>query len=135
MSRFLPLALLLALALPLGAFAQGQVPPAVASSTPAERAKIQTALMKEKLSLTPEQLPQVEAINLDTAQKMDPVLKGNDRPLAKARAARQIEQEKDTKLQGVLTPQQFETWQASQAEMKQKLEQKLMEKRAGSGTP
>lgn len=134
MNRLLP-ALLLALALPPGAFAQAGLPPAVANSTPAERAKIQTALMKEKLALTPEQLPRVEAINLDTAQKMDPVLKGSERPLQKARAARQIEQDKDTKLQGVLTPAQFQTWQASQAEMKQELEQKLIEKRATGGTP
>jgi hypothetical protein len=133
--RRVSLAVVLALALPLAALAQGAVAPALANSTPEQRAKIQTALMKEKLSLTPEQLPKVAAINLQTAQKMDPVLKGNDRPLMKARAAKQIEQDKDAKLQGVLTPQQFQTWQASQEEMKQKLEQKLMEQRSGGGTP
>src|SRR5262245_6440648 len=95
----------LALALPAVAGAQ-EIPPGLANSTPQERAMAQTLVMKEKLGLSSEQVPKVEAINLDTAQKVEPVLKGNERPLIKLRTIKQAEQERDTALQKVLTPQQ-----------------------------
>jgi Spy/CpxP family protein refolding chaperone len=107
------------------------VSPALAASTPVERAKIQTDFMKEKLALTAEQLPKVDALNLETAQKMEPVLKGSEGPLVKMRAAREIEQAKETALQGLLTPDQFQKFLASKEELKQKLEERLAQK-AGS---
>ena len=110
-----------------------QIPPEVASSTPQERAKVLTLVMMEKLALTPEQLPKVEAINLDAAQKMEPVLKGSEGPLVKMRTTKQVEQGKEAALQNVLTPQQFQQFLAGRDEMKQKAEQKLMEKRKSSG--
>src|SRR5205085_3921799 len=45
-------------------------------TTPAERAAAQTMMMKEKLSLTDDQLPKVKAINEKYAEQMDPILKG-----------------------------------------------------------
>jgi len=127
--------LLLALALWIapGVAKSQQIPPEVASSTPQERAKVLTLVMKEKLALTPEQLPKVEAINLDAAQKMEPVLKGSQGPLVKMRTTKQVEQGKEAALQNVLTPQQFQQFLAGRDEMKQKAEQKLMEKRKSTG--
>lgn len=113
------------------ALAQG-VSPALAASTPAERAKIQTDFMKEKLALTAEQVPKVEALNLETAQKMEPVLKGSEGPFMKVRAAREIEQTKETALQGLLTPEQFQKFLASKDELKQKLEEQLAKKAGGT---
>ena len=107
--------------------ASAQLPPEVANSTPQERAKLITLVMKEKLALTPEQLPKVEAINLDAAQKMEPVLKGSEGPLIKMRTTKQVDQAKDAALQNVLTPQQFQQYLSSRDEMKQKAEQKLLE--------
>jgi hypothetical protein len=106
-----------------------QVPPELANSTPQERAKALTLVMKEKLALTPEQLPKVEAINLDATQKMEPVLKGSEGPLVKMRTTQQVEQAKESALQSVLTPPQFQQFLTGREEMKQKAEQKLMEKR------
>ena len=108
--------------------ARAQIPPEAASSTPQERAKLQTLVMKEKLALTPEQLPKVEAINLDAAQKMEPVLKSSEGPLIKMRTTKQVDQAKEAALQNLLTPQQFQQYLAGREEMKQKVEQKLMEK-------
>jgi hypothetical protein len=128
---------LLALALwvaPGSASAQ-QIPPELANSTPQERAKALTLVMKEKLALTPEQLPKVEAINLDAAQKMEPVLKGSEGPLVKMRTSKQVEQSKEAALQSVLTPQQFQQFLAGREEMKQKAEQKLLEKRKQGAQP
>lgn len=138
MTRPLPFAFVLALLLAAPMPGQAQQPQtgfseALANSTPEQRAKFQTAYMKSKLALTPEQLPKVEAINLDTAQQMEPVLKGTEGKLLKLRAAHQIEQKKESALQGVLAPAQFQTFLASREELKQKLEEHLMAKRSGSG--
>jgi hypothetical protein len=112
------------------ALAQG-LSPALESSTPAERAKIQTDLMKEKLTLTPEQLPKVDALNLETAKKMEPVLKGSEGPFMKMRSARAIEETKETALKGMLTPVQFQKFLGSKEAMRDEMEKRLMQK-AGS---
>lgn len=108
--------------------------PALMKSTPAERAKVQTFLMKEKLHLTEEQVPKVEAINLQTAQKLEPVIKGDEGPLMKMGAVRAAEQEKETALQGVLTPEQLQAFLAAREEMRQKLEARLAEKKAAGAS-
>jgi hypothetical protein len=125
--------LALALWLAPGAASAQQIPPELANSTPQERAKALTLVMKEKLALTPEQLPKVEMINLDAAQKMEPVLEGSEGPLVKMCTTRQVEQAKESALQNVLTPEQFQQFLAGRDEMKQKAEQKLMEKRKPAG--
>lgn len=114
------------------ASAQGQIE-AIAKTSPEQRAKVQTGLMKEKLALTAEQLPKVEAINLATAQKMQPVLESTDGPMIRMRKARANEAERDTALEQVLTPQQYQQWLAAKDEIKQKAEQKLLEKRKSGG--
>lgn len=105
----------------------------LAQTTPEQRAKVQTALMKEKLALTEQQLPEVAKINLDTATRMQPILEGSDRPLMKMRQAKDIETQRDASLQRVLQPAQYQQWLAQKESMRQKLEEKLMEKRAGGG--
>ncbi len=114
------------------ASAQGQIE-AIAKTSPEQRAKVQTGLMKEKLALTAEQLPKVEAINLATAQKMQPVLESTDGPMIRMRKAKSNEAERDMALQQVLTPQQYQQWLAAKDEIKQKAEQKLLEKRKSGG--
>jgi hypothetical protein len=128
--------LLLAVAVVSAASASAQeLGPALMKSTPAERARVQTLVMKEKLHLTEQQIPKVEAINLQTAEKLEPVIKGNGGPFEKMRAARAAEQEKQTALQGVLTPQQFQDFLAAREEMRTKVEQRLAEKKAAGGAP
>ena len=104
------------------------------STTPEQRAKLQTEFMQHKLSLTSEQLPKVSALNLQYAQEMEPALKGADRPLVRMREMQAIQQRKDAALQGVLSPAQFQTYLASKEEMREKLEQRLAEKAAGGGS-
>jgi len=116
----------------VAASAQSQID-AIAKTSPEQRAKVQTGLMKEKLALTAEQLPKVEAINLATAQKMQPVLESTDGPMIRMRKAKGNEAERDTALQQVLTPQQYQQWLAAKDEIKQKAEQKLLEKRKSGG--
>jgi hypothetical protein len=112
--------------------AQGQMDK-LKDTTPEERATLQTMMMKEKLALTPQQLPAVKQINLETATAMQPVITGSEGPLIKMRKAKGIEEQRDASLQKVLTPPQFQQWLAEKEAMRQKIEEKLMEKRQGGG--
>jgi hypothetical protein len=90
-------------------------------TTPAERAKAQTTMMKAKLGLTDEQVEKVGALNLKYAEKMDPIIKGTEGPFMKARDARNVEQEKEDELKTLLSPDQFQKFQAAKDEMREKL--------------
>lgn len=97
-------------------------------TTPGERAEIQTEIMTKKLGLTPAESGQIAALNLTYAQKMEPVIKGNQGPLMELREAKQIETEKEAALQKVLTPAQFGAYMEGKEEIKQKFEAKIAEK-------
>ena len=101
----------------------------LANSTPEMRAKIQTEFMTKKLGLKADQIPKVQEINLKYAQKMEPVLKGNEGPLVKMRAAKAIDQDKEAELGKVLSKEQYQQYLASKEEMREKLEQRIEEKR------
>ena len=103
----------------------------LAKTSPQERADIQTAFMKRKLGLSPEETAKVAAINLEYAQKADPVIKGSDGPFMKMREMKSLQSQKDEALQGALTPAQFAAYQAAQDEMKQKFEEEIAKKVAG----
>lgn len=104
----------------------------LAKTSPQERADIQTAFMKRKLNLSPEETAKVQAINLEYAQKADPVIKGSDGPFMKMREMKSLQSQKDAALQAVLTPAQFEAYRAAQDEMKQKFEEAIEKKIAGA---
>lgn len=116
----------------VAASAQGQLDQ-LAKTTPEQRAKVQTLVMKEKLSLGDSQLPAVEKINLDTATAMQPVLESTDGPLIKMRKARAVEEQRDAALQQTLQPAQYQQWLAEKEAIRQKAEEKVMEKKAGGG--
>jgi len=137
MTRFFTLGLAAVLMLTGGmASAQNQMQAKMqelAQTTPDQRAELQTSMMKTKLSLTDQQLPEVQKINLDTATQMQPVIAGSDGPLIKMRKAKTIEAQRDSELQKVLTPDQYKQWQAEKEQMKQQIQTKLAEQHA-SGT-
>jgi len=105
---------------------------ALKNSTPDERAKMQTMMMREKLSLTPDQVPKVEAINLKYAEQMQPVINGTEGPLMKMRAAEKIVSAKEAELKQVLTPDQFPKYLAMKEEMRDKMKERMMQKMGGS---
>jgi hypothetical protein len=102
-------------------------------TTPAERAAAQTAMMKSKLSLTDDQLPKIKAINEKYAEQMDPIIKGSDGMFMKMRAIKEVEEQKEGELQGVLSKDQFAQFQAMKSELKDKLMDKIKEQRAQKG--
>lgn len=115
----------------VGASAQGL--DKLAGTTPEQRAGLQTMFMKSKLDLSAEQVPKVEAINLNYAQQMQPILESSERPLAKMGETRRIQQAKDAELQQLLSKQQYAAYLAAKEEMREQVEQKLMEQRKAGG--
>lgn len=129
-SSIVPAGLLPVMMLLLVAGASAQ-PEALKKSTPEERAKLQTAFLRERLSLTEEQLPKVSAINLKSAEKMQPVITGDQGPFKKRREMKEIGDEKDAEMKGVLTADQYTKYLAAKEEMQEKLKKRLMEKLSG----
>jgi hypothetical protein len=125
----IPLSIAAALLIGVAGHAQERL----ASSTPEQRAKLQTEFMTQKLHLEAGQIPKIQQINLEYAQKMEPVLKGNDGPLVKMRTARAIDEQKGEALEKVLSKDQYQQYLASKEEMRQKVEQRIQEKQEGAG--
>jgi len=95
----------------------------IKESTPEQRAMLQTGMMKNKLKLDSAQVIQVQAINLKYAEKLDPVLKGDERKLKQLRDMMAIQKAKDADLKKVLTPDQNKQYEAMKDEMKEKLKE------------
>src|SRR5262249_24124684 len=103
------------------------------STTPAERAAAQTAMMKTKLGLTDEQSAKISALNLKYAEKMDPIIKGSEGPLMKMKDARAVETQKENELKALLSPDQFQKFQAAKEEMRERLFDQIQQHRAKGG--
>jgi hypothetical protein len=101
----------------------------LASTTPQERARVQTEMMTTRLGLTPDQTAKVSALNLKYAEQMEPVIKGSEGPFMKFRQMRQIDEAKEAELQRILTPDQLAQYQAARDEMRQRFERWAEERR------
>jgi len=101
------------------------------NTTPAQRAKALTEIMKMKLGLAPDQTEKIAALNLKYAQQMEPVIKGSSGKIMKMMEMRQINEKKEAELQTLLKPDQFAKYEASKEEMREKFEEKLEEKAQG----
>jgi hypothetical protein len=102
-------------------------------TTPAERAAAQTTMMKEKLSLTDEQLPKVKAINEKYAEEMDPIIKGSGGMLMKMCPMRAVDDKKEAELKGVLSGDHLQQFQAMKSELRDKLVERIKAQRAQKG--
>jgi Spy/CpxP family protein refolding chaperone len=97
--------------------AQKQGPGGYGKATPEERAKRQTEMMKENLSLTAAQEPKVSAINLKYAKKMEDVRKIADTTVQR-KTFQNLNKQKDGELKAVLTADQFKSYLKQVEEMK-----------------
>lgn len=118
-------------ALGVGSAARADMMENLAKTTPQQRAEIQTAYMKSKLGLSEEETAKVAAVNLEYAQKAEPVIKGSEGGFSKMRQMREIQTAKDGALKGVLTPAQYDAYDAARDDMKEKFEAAIQKKLAG----
>ena len=103
------------------------------NTTPEQRAKALTEMMTTKLGLSPEQTSKVANLNLKYANKMEPLIKGSEGPFAKMREMREVNEAKQTELQQILTPQQFQNYLASKEQMREKMLNQIEQKANGAG--
>lgn len=94
-------------------------------TTPEQRAKVLTEVMKLKLGLSPAEEEKIAALNLKYAQKMQPILDGGDGPFKEMRAIRDINGEKEAELKKTLSPDQFTKYMASKEEIREKFEERM----------
>ena len=100
------------------AFSQGNQPGrGHGNQSPEDRAKRQTEMMKENLSLTAAQEPKVSAINLKYAKKMEDVRKITD-TVVQRKTFQNLNKQKEGELKVVLTPDQFKSYLKQVEEMK-----------------
>ncbi|GAB3929134.1 hypothetical protein [Mucilaginibacter myungsuensis] len=92
-------------------------------STPEQRAKLQTGMMKTKLRLDSATVTKVQAINLKYAQKLDPVMKGDGRKLKMIREAMSIQKEKDAELKTALSKDQYQAYEKMKDDMRDKIKE------------
>ncbi len=114
---------------PLGASAQLEALDELKHTSPEQRAKVQTAFLKDRLGLSQDQVQKVAAINLEYAEKNDPILKGEGGMFKKIRLLREDREAKAASLDAVLTSEQRATLAASREEMQQQMKKRLAEGR------
>lgn len=87
---------------------------------PKEFAQRQTTQMKQSLALTEEQLPKIEKLNLEYAEKMKVVRDqaGDDREAMRSKVMAMMK-EKDAELKKVLTSEQWTKFEADRKERMQ----------------
>ena len=95
------------------------------NSTPEQRATIQTEYMTTNLALTAEQVPKVKAINLASAQKAEPILKGSEGPLIRMRQLKVLDEAKDAQLRTVFSAEQYGKYLGLKEKLREHLESKL----------
>lgn len=94
-------------------------------TTPEQRAKMQTEWMTTKLSLNTSQIQKVSALNLQYAQKNEPIIQSSENKLSKFKKLKALQKEKSNALSQILDAAQYQKYQ----EIKDQMIQTLKEKR------
>jgi hypothetical protein len=129
-------ALSLCVLLAAGAWAQGLAE--LKKTTPEQRTTLLTDMMRARLQLTESQVGQVREINLKYAKQMQPILEGSERPFKEVWELQDLNHGKEAELKKVLSPEQFQQYLVAKDELRQKLEQRIWERKAEArkqGTP
>lgn len=94
-------------------------------TTPEQRAKMQTEWMTTKLALNTSQIQKVSALNLQYAQKNEPIIQSSENKLSKFKKLKALQKEKSNALSQILDAVQYQKYQ----EIKDQMIQTLKEKR------
>lgn len=96
--------------------------------SPEERARFQTEWMKQNLSLSEDQLTQIEPLNLKYAQKMEEV-KAISGKIGKLKKAKAIMDEKDGQLKKILNKDQFNVYLEKREEIRDKMKEAAQQRK------
>ncbi len=87
-------------------------------TTPEQRAGAQTQFIEAKLGLDAKTTASVAALNLETAQKAEPVIQDASSRFSLGMGLRKLNAERDEKLKELISPEQWKLFMSSQDEMK-----------------
>jgi len=122
MKRLTPLLVLLTLMLGASnASAEG----GLMNSTPAQRADLQNTFMKDKLHLDEATMTKIKAINIKYAEKMEPILKGDENQFSKMAKGKSVMAAKDEELKATFSQDQYTAYEDLRDDLKAYLEAKL----------
>lgn len=121
----LAISAVLALVLPAVAVAQLED---IKKSTPEQRAQMQDEWMQSNLSLDEKISESVSAINLKYAKETQALAAAPGADFKKLMTFRGNAQAKDAELKGILTAEQYSTYEQKKSEMEAQVKQKLQEK-------
>lgn len=110
--------------------AQEKLDEFMTQTTPEERAEMQTEYMKESLSLTEQQVPKINEINLKYARKMQDAYASETRKFQRLKKLKRVSEEKDVELKKVLDSNQYETYARNKEAMKEKMRARAKESRS-----
>lgn len=98
------------------------------SKTPEERAQMRTERLAKQLDLSPEQVAQVQAINLKYIDKTDELRKERQAEHAETReAGKAMRGSHEAEMKAVLTPEQYTKWMAAKEKVKARQTEKAGE--------
>ena len=121
----LAISAVLALVLPAVAVAQLED---IKKSTPEQRAPMPDEWMQSNLSLDEQTRERVTAINLKYAKETQALAAAPGADFKKLMTFRGNAQAKDAELKGILTAEQYSTYEQKKSEMEAQVKQKLQEK-------
>jgi len=97
----------------------------IETSSPEQRAKLQTEYMRDHLALDAGTLAKVNVINLKYARQLEPIIKGDDNRLSKMSKSKPIMAAKDQEMKAVLAPDQYSQYMDQKDAIKDYLESHL----------
>lgn len=86
-------------------------------ATPEQRAKMQTEWMRTKLALNTIQVEQVYALNLQYAQKNDPIIQSKEGNFSKFKKMKALQNEKSNALSHILDAGQYRKYLEAKDQM------------------
>lgn len=98
-------------------------------STPRERAQFQTEWMQSELSLDSTIISSVYNINLKYSEKTQSIINSGGSRLQKYKNFKATSDAKDNELKNLFTKEQYKLYQQKKEEMKQKMRERIQEKR------
>jgi hypothetical protein len=90
-------------------------------TTPEGRAAFQTQEMKKALGLNQDQIDKVREINLKYARKIETTVDTSKGEGGELGGMREISEEKDSEMKGVLSAEQYDKYLAMKEEMRKKM--------------
>ncbi|UZR97781.1 hypothetical protein [Chondrinema litorale] len=101
----------------------------LASSTPEERAQMQTDKLAEKITMDDDQKEQLYAINLKYAEEIQPVLESDQSKISKLQEVKSINKDKDEEIKEIFNEEQYAAYEEMKKEVRKDVKQRYRSRR------